>query len=184
MGLKKIAELRRDLNAKADALAKFKAAADLFVETHAKIKQAYDNVVKLRVENLAKVERLDTLGIKEFEAYKTSLVAVYSGWNDRPLPTKPLEAVVDSQRKAVDAAVNERIAKLAASFPKEVKAGMVFRFTPTGRLIEIVGQPKESKNPNLKGDDKTFWDTTEVGGSAGTPVSLGDLKKSYKYINV
>jgi hypothetical protein len=181
MGLKAIKAMRDELWKKSEALGKFKDAASSFNEAHAKIAAAYDNVEKIRKENLAKVEGLDTLGIKEFEDYKKSLVAVYVGFSNRPLPTKPLEDVIKRQSDALEQAVKERVAKLAASFPAEVKPGMVFRFEPTGALWEIKSGPTKSSNPNLKGDAALWYDQVSDTGSK-FPINLADLKKSCKYI--
>jgi hypothetical protein len=183
MGLKKIAEMRKELQKQADALRAFTSAAGQFIETHAKIAAAYEQVEKLRQTNLSKVNTLDTLGIKEFEDYKKSLVAVYSGWGNRPLPVKPLEAVVERQRKAVDDAVHERVAKLAASFPSQVKPGMLFRFEATKLLWEITSDAQEATNPNLKGDDRTWFKYVDEKGNQSN-ASLSTLKKSCKYIRI
>jgi hypothetical protein len=182
MGLKKIAELRKEYWKQAEALSEFTKAAKQFSDTHAKIAAAYAQVEKLRDANKTKIEALDTLGIKEFEDYKKSLIAVYGGWGNRPLPLKPLEDVIAKKKKEVDDAVRERVAKLAASFPSQIKPGMVFRFDPTGVLWEIKSGPEESKNPNLKGDAKIFYKYLPEGGSENN-VSLETLKKSCKYIN-
>lgn len=183
MGLKKITEMRLELEKNASALLAFTAAAQQFIEAHGKITAAHENVEKLRAAQLSKVQALPTLGVKEFEDYKQHLVKVYGGWSDRPLPLKPLEAVVATQRKAVDDAVQARVAKLAASFPGQVKPGMVFRYEPTKTLWEITSEGEEAKNANLKGDEKTWFKYQAQGAGPGS-TSLATLKKSCKYIKV
>lgn len=189
MGLKTIAALREELEKKAKALEAFELAAKTFVETHAKIQEshdnvqkAYENVEKLRTANHGKVMALDTLGIKEFEDYKKSLVQVYSHWGpERPLPLKPLRDVVMKQQAAVNEAVKARVEKLAAAFPKEIKKGMVFKFEPTGVLWEITSEATESKNINLKGDAKIWYDYLADNGTKNS-VNVETLKKSCKFI--
>ena len=181
MGLKKIAEMRAELRKKTDVLDQFMRLAKQYNETYAKIAASYEGLEKLRTENLAKVVALNTMGIKEFEDYKKSLVFVFAGMGSRPLPTKPLEDVVNLQHDAVDAEVKERIAKLAASMPAEVKPGMVFRFDPSGVLWEITSGPEKSKNVNLHGDDQIWYKyNAENGGSLST--NLTTLKKNCKFI--
>ncbi len=182
MGLKKIQALRQEMWKKADSLNQFKEAVAELAAAHEKIAKAYANLEKLRADGAAKVERIPTHGVKEFDDYKKSLIAVYQGWGNRPLPTKPLDAVVERERKAVDEAVKARVDKLAASFPSQVKKGMVFKMSATGKLYEISGDEQKSKNPNLKGEAAIFWDTIDEKGARAFPISLADLKKSYKFI--
>ncbi len=185
MGLKKIAELRKELNQQAAALSAFTKAAGEFVATYAKIAAAYAEVEALRENKKKAAYELKTLGIKEFEEYRKSLIAVFEGWGNRPLPLKPLEDVVARKKKEVDDAVQARVAKMAASFPAEVKPGMLFRFEPTKVLWEIKSGPFESKNENMKGKAETaiYYKYLPEGGSENS-VTLETLKKSCKYIKV
>jgi hypothetical protein len=185
MGLKKIAELRKELSEQAAALSAFTKAAGEFVATYAKIAAAYAQVEELRENKKMAVHELKTLGIKEFEDYKKGLIGVFEKWGNRPLPLKPLEDLVARKKKEVDDAVQARVAKMAASFPAEVKPGMLFRFEPTKVLWEIKSGPLQAKNENLKGkiDAVTYFKYQPEGGSENN-VTLETLKKSCKYIKV
>ncbi len=181
MGLKKIAEMRKELWAKAEALEKFEALAKEFNDTYAKIQKSYEALDKLREDQRKKIVNVQTHGVKEFEDYKRSLYAIYQNYGNRPLPTDPLRAVVAAQKKKVDEAIAERVAKLAASFPSEVKKGMVFKMDASGKLLEITSDAKESTNANLKGDAKTYYEVSYESGEKGL-VKLSDLKSLYKFI--
>ena len=183
MGLKKIAELRKVLDAKQKTFEEFRRAADEFNKAYVKIAAAYDGVAKLRSENLARIERLETHNIKEFEDYRKALVAVYEGWGNRPLPLKPLEVVIEKQKEALEAEKQKLVDKLVATMPAEVKPGMVFKLLRSGELCEITSDKSEATNVNLKGDERLWYDYKTEGGRTGK-TNLKDLKTSYKFVKI
>lgn len=183
MGLKKIAELRKLLDAKQEMFKEFRRAADEFNKTYAKIAAAFEGVEKLRSENLARIERLETHNIKEFDDYRKALVAVYAGWGNRPLPLKPLEVVIEKQRDALEAEKKKLVDKLIAAMPAEVKPGMVFKLLRSGELCEITSAKAESTNVNLKGDERLWYDYKTEAGRTGQ-TNLKDLKTNYKFVRI
>ncbi len=128
------------------------------------------------------VEKIETHGIKEFEHYKKSLLAVCNNESfiDRPLPTKPLEKYVTQARKEADEMHKAWIDKQTIKMPKAIKKGMTFKDYKLNRIYEAVSGETKSKNPNLKGDAAVFvdckWTDLKSGSTGGGySVSRADL---------
>ncbi len=188
MGLKKIAEMRAVLRKEEDTYKQFISAAKEYsaahahiAAVHAKVEEAYANLEKQREASLEKVKTLQTHGIKEFDDYKKQLIEGFENWTDKLQPADELFDRLLKQMGDISKAEQARLDKLVASFPGEVKVGMVFRFEPTKKCWEITKCLPESKKINLKGDQRLWFEYIDEGGGPGQ-CNLDTLKKSCKYL--
>lgn len=194
MGYETIQRHRRQLDDKMASYEKLLGAAKAISTQMDKILQHVQQLEKEQAQMVAvldkvaaDMDKLDTKGIKEFEDYHKSLVAISQGGNWRPLPTKPLDAVISKMRADI---ANEQwawIDKLTANAPAEIKPGMVFANKQMGWIYEIKSGPTKAQNTNLRGDDGIFFqfvrydkDDKKYEGS----ISKSDLspKKGIKFI--
>lgn len=186
MGYKKIEEKRKELRQKQEVKYAFRDAVGRINEGLANIQKAISDVEHTKQELGRTIAGLDTGGIKEFEDYKKSLLAICNGWGVRPLPLAPVEKVCRDAEAELRAMIAAWTDKLAAAFPKEVKPGMTFKNQSLDRIYEVLSPPEQAANANLKGDNAIFfkvkWWKADGEQGGGYSISLVDLKKM-KYLN-
>ena len=198
MGMKKIAEKEAELRKKNQALETFLKTAATLQEALTKVQKlgedaekAYTAMYDKKKQMTPVIEKLDTHGIKEFEQYKAHLLAVATNkaFQDRLLPTAPLQKVVDTARSEVRTMLNEWLEKQASSMPKEWKKGMSFRDYDLDRVYELISDVEQAKNVNLKGDDALWFNTKftdlKTGKEGTVNVSKGSLlKRKLKFLKM
>ncbi|HKC29749.1 MAG TPA: hypothetical protein VKB75_17165 [Jatrophihabitans sp.] len=189
MGYQTIQAHRKELNEKIKVFEALVASAKSVTGQMAKIAEAQKKVeaeaekIYTVLQKMAtEMEKLDTKGVKEFEEFRQSLVALGSGNSRsmRPLPTKSIEVAVSRMRGEVEKEQRAWIEKLAANMPAELKPGMVLIDKTIGNEYEIKSGPQTSKNPNLSGDAAIFYDVIcyRNGSKSEFPMTKADLKKN------
>lgn len=187
MGYKTIQIKRNELNERVEVFDKLVGAAKSISVQMEKITKQQQQMKTVLAGVSAEMDKLDTKGIKEFDDYKKSLIAITNGGPMRPLPSLPLERVVNQMRKSVDAEYWAWVDKLAANTPAQIQPGMVFINKKMGWTFEIKSVAQQSKNPNLKGDEATFYDVVRhdtTGKPYETSISKADLspRKGVKFV--
>jgi len=157
MGYKKIQEKRAELSKKIDVWETFLQAAREINRGLAEIEQATQKLTATKDKLGKTIAVLNTLGVKEFDDFKKSLLAVCVASGTRPLPLKPVEQVVNDARAGLDKELDAWTEKLAAAFPSEIKVGMTFKDRKLGRIYEVVGDRELATNANLTGDDAIWY---------------------------
>lgn len=185
MGYKTIQQKRAELQDKQKIKYAFRDSIEELNKGLADIEKAINNLGATRMAIEKRISALDTGGVKEFEDYKKSLIAVAQGWGARSLPMTPVDKVISEASKELSTMISAYEDKLAAAFPREVKPGMTFKHAPLKRIYEIKTGPTQATNINLKGDNAIwfkvhFWTEGKDGGEVD--INLTDLKKM-KYLN-
>lgn len=163
-------------------------------EAAAKQRAAIEGLYAKKQKLVPIVQKIETHGIKEFESYKKSLLAICKSesYQDRPLPIAPLRKHVSEARKESSDLLKAWMEKQTAKMPKVIKKGMTFRDYRLDRVYEAVSGEKKSTNPNLSGEGAIFVDckwtdlkTGKAGGGA-LPMSREQLspKNKVKFLKV
>ena len=148
--------------------------------------RAQEDLFKVYQQVGAKAESMDTGGEPLFAAYQAKLVKFCNEPFAKPNPPKPdkLSGVVAKYRKSVDDEFANWVSKQEASWPKEIKKGMCFKWYVTGDIYEVLSDAKQASNVNLKGDDAIYWDVRKMGASGKFALKKSEMnpKKKWKYI--
>lgn len=188
MGYQTIQAHRKELNEKIKVFEALVASARSLTGQMAKIAEAHKKVeaesMKIWdvLQKMAKdMEKLETKGVKEFEDFRQSLVALGNGGSGsmRPLPTKPIEVAVSRMRTEVEKEQRAWVEKLAANMPAELKPGMVLIDKTIGNEYEIKAGPYAATNTNLHGDAAIIYDIIcyRDGKKSEFPLSKAELKR-------
>jgi hypothetical protein len=184
MGLKTIEakraefnKMRKSMNDFIDAAEALRSSTEKYQKLGEEAMKALENHFAQKNKLLPEVKKLETFGVKAFEDYKKSLIAICENrsFEDRPLPTTPLQRALMQAQEDLDKELQAWIDKQPASMPKEIKKGMTFKDGHLNRIWEVISDPYPAKNARLQGDDAIIvtakWSEPETGKSGQTEVS-------------
>lgn len=126
MGWQKILENVKAMNARLEVQRTFAASARDINQAIGNAEKSLPDEVKKFAQIRERVEAMDTCGVKEFDDYRRSLLAIVSATGSpRPLPTAPLNKVLEKARAELQ------------SKPEELKAQeqAYFRFCEAAQAI-------------------------------------------------
>jgi len=183
MGMKTIQAKKLELAKKCDTLYEFTLVAEDLNKGLHKIEAAFKEIDAVRAELAGKLKSLETFGIKEFIVYKDSLEWIAFGSSQslidlskkmtRPMPVDPLKKVVQQQQGEVDKMMSAWMEKHTATFPKEIKPGMCFKYKD-GSVVEILAPGDQHASYKVKRLKDGKESVTQI---LGLSVTLG-----YKYL--
>jgi hypothetical protein len=192
MGIKAIYAKREELDKARKVKEAFVQAAEDLRRDLAKIEKGIRELDADRARIEKEISGLDTFGIKEFIAYKASLMAISEGTSahfvqltkflTRPLPTAPLQAVIKGMEDEVRKSMNAWIEKQTATFPKEIQKLMTFK-RPTGELIMVTELPNKEEQMGGKYKINVYFDNKPTKEERLLPVFLSP-KYGYKYVKI
>ncbi|MCI0684498.1 MAG: hypothetical protein L0Y71_20490 [Gemmataceae bacterium] len=186
MGMRKIEQKREEYRKAANVQARFLDDIEKLKSIAETIRKKQEELETFKHKAVRSLERIDAHNIAEFTKFKTALIAALESHGPRFLPipgTTELSKVVDKLTSQVDALLDEWVDKHAASWPKVIKPGMVFKWETTKKLYEVVKGPYLASNLNLTGDDSIMFDLKREDGSKSSfKRSELNPKKKWKFI--
>jgi hypothetical protein len=187
MGLKNIEELRKKMRAIQAGPRVVSSYMHDYQKQQRSLAEAEHHLRAWLATMIKRVPWDDFKDDKEIQHFREQVSAMVKGAPLTPISNAPLEQKAKEAEQNYEAAVAARLAKLVASYPAELKPGMVLTNSEREQYVEITSGPTRSDNPHLRGDAGMFYDVLLVhGDEKSSKISFSketlSPKNGWKYI--